>query len=76
MQEKLPWVCIGDFNEILYRFEKQGGHPKPQVQMERFRDALNFCNLNDFGFEGDVFTWRNNNYRVEGYIFVSGWIEL
>ena len=68
LQEKLPWVCIGDFNEILYSFEKQGGLPKPQIQMERFCDALNFCNLNDFGFEGDVFTWRNNNYRVEGYI--------
>jgi hypothetical protein len=37
MQEKLPWVCIGDFNEILYSFEKQGGNPKPQSQMERFR---------------------------------------
>jgi hypothetical protein len=68
LQEKLPWVCMGDFNEILYSFEKQGGLPKPQIQMERFRDALNFCNLNDLGFEGDVFTWRNNNYRVDGFI--------
>jgi endonuclease/exonuclease/phosphatase family metal-dependent hydrolase len=67
-QEKLPWVCIGDFNEILYSFEKQGDAPKPQSQMERFRNALNFCNLNDFDFEGDVFTWRNNKYRVDGYI--------
>jgi exonuclease III len=68
LQEKLLWVCIGDFNEILHSFEKQGGTPKPQIQMERFRDALNFCNLNDLGFEGDVFTWRNNQFRVEGYI--------
>jgi hypothetical protein len=68
MQVKMPWVCIDDFNEILYSFEKQGGNPKPQIQMERFRNALNFCNLNDLGFEGDIFTWRNNNYRVDGYI--------
>ena len=26
LQQKLPWVCIGDFNEILYSFEKQGCH--------------------------------------------------
>jgi hypothetical protein len=67
-QIKLPWFCVRDFNEILYSFEKQGGLPKPQVQMDRFRDALSFCNLNDLGFEGDIFTWRNNNFRVDGYI--------
>jgi hypothetical protein len=27
LQEKLAWVCIADFNEILYSFEKQGGLP-------------------------------------------------
>lgn len=68
LQEQLPWVCLGDFNEILYNHEKQGGIPRPQRYMDAFRDVLNFCNLNDLGFEGDIFTWRNNNYRVDGYI--------
>jgi hypothetical protein len=67
-QSDLPWLCIGDFNEIMFSFEKQGGIPRPQICMDRFRDALNFCNLNDLGFEGDIFTWRNNNFRVDGYI--------
>jgi hypothetical protein len=61
-------MCIGDFNEILYSFEKEGGVPKPQAHMDKFRDVLDFCNLQDLGFEGDMFTWRNNNSRVEGYI--------
>ncbi|KAI5008136.1 hypothetical protein ZWY2020_009184 [Hordeum vulgare] len=68
LQEQLPWLCVGDFNEILYNHEKQGGVPRPQRCLDAFRDALNFCNLNDLGFEGDVFTWRNNNFRVDGYI--------
>jgi hypothetical protein len=67
-QSNLPWMCIGDFNEILYSFEKQGGVPKPQAQMDKFRDALDYSNLQDLGFEGDMFTWRNNNWRAEGYI--------
>ena len=67
-ESTLPWLCIGDFNEILYNFEKQGGGPRAHSQMDCFHEALNFCNLNDLGFEGDVFTWRNNNFRVDGYI--------
>jgi hypothetical protein len=67
-QSDLPWMCVGDFNEILYSFEKQGGATKSQAQMDKFRDALDFCNLQDLGFEGDMFTWRNNSWHVEGYI--------
>jgi hypothetical protein len=52
----------------MYSFEKQGGAPKAQYLMENFRSALDFCNLQDLGFEGDIFTWRNNNFRVDGYI--------
>jgi hypothetical protein len=44
-----------------------------QIQMEHFRNALNFCNLNDLGFEGDVFTRRNTEMMV---ISESALIEL
>ncbi|XP_024318899.1 uncharacterized protein LOC106866892 isoform X2 [Brachypodium distachyon] len=67
-QADLPWVCLGDFNEILFAHEKQGGAPRAQSCLDNFRDVLVFCGLKDLGFEGDVFTWRNNNHRVDGYI--------
>ena len=63
-----PWMCAGDFNEILYNHEKEGGRSRPQSYMDQFREALEACELQDLGFFGDVFTWRNNNHRVEGYI--------
>ena len=66
-RNNLPWMCVGDFNEILYSFEKQGGTTKPQSHMDNFRDTLDYCNLQDLGFEGDMFTWQNNNCRTEGY---------
>ncbi|KAK9984457.1 hypothetical protein SO802_033982 [Lithocarpus litseifolius] len=31
-----PWLCIGDYNEILASEEKDGGHPKPIRQMNNF----------------------------------------
>ena len=36
----LPWVMMGDFNEILYLHEKEVGNPRPQQYMNAFRDAL------------------------------------
>lgn len=39
-QDDLPWLCAGDFNEILFQYEKEGGCARPQVQMDRFREAI------------------------------------
>src|SRR5438034_993295 len=42
-QLSLPWLCAGDFNEILYAHEKKGGLARSQRQMEKFRMALIEC---------------------------------
>ena len=59
----LPWVIFGDFNEILFSHEKEGGNVRPPRYMQAFRDALNDCNLEDIGFTGDMFTWRRGRIR-------------
>jgi len=55
----LPWVCLGDFNEILFAEEKQGWLDQPERQMQGFRDALDDCRLKDLGFNDFPFTWCN-----------------
>jgi exonuclease III len=64
----LPWLCAGDFNEILYDWEKEGGAPRSQSSLDKFRLALEDCELSDLGFKGDAFTWRNNNHEAANYI--------
>ena len=49
-QLKLPWLCAGDFNEVLYKHEKRGGPIRNQKQLENFRMALGDCGLRDLGF--------------------------
>lgn len=63
-----PWLVLGDFNEVLMEEEKEGGPKRSQAFMDRFRAALEDCDLNDLGFEGDPFTWRNNSHSSEFYI--------
>lgn len=63
----LSWLCCGDFNEILFDYEKVGGVPRPESCMEKFRQALEDCELQDIGFVGDAFTWRNHHHVAASY---------
>lgn len=66
----LPWLCAGDFNEILFHHEKEGGVTRSQACLDRFKEALELCGLEDLGFVGDVFTWRNKQYRGGGEDYI------
>uniref|UniRef100_A0A2N9G0A2 Endonuclease/exonuclease/phosphatase domain-containing protein n=1 Tax=Fagus sylvatica TaxID=28930 RepID=A0A2N9G0A2_FAGSY len=54
-----PWVCMGDFNEILDNSERWGWGSRPGWQIEDFRDVVVHFELHDLGFDGQPFTWRN-----------------
>ena len=56
-RSNLPWVCMGDFNEIMYAIEKDGGGVRPDGQMRIFRVAINRCRLRDIGYVGSNYTW-------------------
>ncbi|KAL0457799.1 UNVERIFIED_CONTAM: hypothetical protein Slati_0407100 [Sesamum latifolium] len=53
-----PWLCAGDFNEILSMDEKTGA-PRPHRQIEEFRSCLADCQIMDLGCCGAKFTWCN-----------------
>jgi hypothetical protein len=54
-----PWLCAGDFNEILMDSEKVGGRKRPRFLMENFKNTLDFCGLYELQCTGSVFTWDN-----------------
>ena len=62
-QFQMPWVCLGDFNEILYASEKSGGLERSQQQMDGFRRVVNACGFHDLVFKGPEFTWCNRITR-------------
>ena len=55
----LPWLMLGDFNEVLCGEEKFGGN---QVNLNRaleFKGCLDECNMIVLGFAGPKYTWTN-----------------
>ena len=52
----LPWLCIGDYNEILSNSEKLGGQLRPERQMDRFHEVVDLCEFRDLGYTGARYT--------------------
>lgn len=54
----LPWVVIGDFNDLMFQAEKRGPHKHPPSLLQGFVEALDNCELYDMGMLGYPFTWE------------------
>ena len=59
-QSNTPWLCVGDFNEIIRQDEKVGGGIRPHNQMQLFREVIDQCGFMDLGFVGPKFTWAKH----------------
>ena len=63
----LPWVCIGDFNDLLHNSEKRGGCQHPNWKLKGFRDAVSDPGLVDLSMEGYQYTWEGLGARLTGW---------
>ena len=53
----LPWLTIGDFNELTSWSEREGGSTRPRQQMQNFLNTINFCGFREVDYIGPKFTW-------------------
>ena len=63
----LPWLVIGDFNEIMCDSEKEGGAKRSNAQMLRFKNTVEACGLSEICFNGPLFTWiyqRRDGFQI------------
>ncbi|XP_074266328.1 uncharacterized protein LOC141588804 [Silene latifolia] len=81
-QSQLPWVCLGDFNEVLFSTEMKGGC-RPQWQMNNFRAAVDDCGLKDVPWEGYNFSFDNGQVgeanrqsMIDRALCTKSWREL
>ncbi|KAK9925831.1 hypothetical protein M0R45_023096 [Rubus argutus] len=74
----LPWLCFGDFNEILDHEEKRGGRKKANLKILAFKNVIKGCDLHDLPFKGRRFTWANNGIkeRLDRGLVSSTWKDI
>ncbi|KAH1063902.1 hypothetical protein J1N35_028889 [Gossypium stocksii] len=78
-----PWIVGGDFNEIMFTFEKCGGVQRDPRRIEAFQEVLEECQLFDLGYTGVSYTWERGNLletnireRLDRGLANEGWMNL
>ena len=76
----LPWVCMGDFNEVLHRSEHVGVQERSNAQIAGFREMVDVCGLRDLGYEGRSWTFEKKvaggmhcRVRLDGALASADW---
>ena len=74
-----PWCIGGDFNEILYPYERSSGLC-PMNTMQEFHDFLNYSALVDLPLRGGAFTWSRSGgdavcSRLDRFLVSLEWEE-
>jgi hypothetical protein len=79
----LPWLCVGDFNEITEQSEKSGAVLRRGSQMTQFHEVLEDCHFSDLGYIGSKYTWTNCRQdgsfikeHLDRAVANMGWIQL
>lgn len=54
----LPWLCLGDINEVLCPKEHEGIANRSNAQIQGFRDVVDLCMLLDIGYQGRFWTFE------------------
>ncbi|OMO50989.1 reverse transcriptase [Corchorus capsularis] len=76
-----PWMCAGDFNDILYHHEKEGGNLKAERKIKGFRSMIERSSLIDLNYHGQKFTWINRRdnmlikERIDRALVNLDWME-
>lgn len=55
----LPWLVLGDFNQVISSNEKFGGNGVIWTAFNLMTNCMKNCNLFDFGASGPKYTWWN-----------------
>jgi endonuclease/exonuclease/phosphatase family metal-dependent hydrolase len=58
---KIPMLCLGDMNDLLYDMEKSSPNIN-RSRMHAFSSFIKECGLFDLGYSGPAYTWTNKRF--------------
>ncbi|XP_056688407.1 uncharacterized protein [Spinacia oleracea] len=58
----IPWILVGDFNELLHPLDKCGGNPVTQRQCQRLPRFLTRSNATDIACIQQSYSWKSQSH--------------
>lgn len=78
-----PWLCVGDFNELIRSDEKLGGNRRSHTQMQLFKEEVDAYGFMDLGYSGSKYTWSKHFAngrliweRLDRAFCTNEWLQL
>lgn len=74
----LPWIALGDFNEIISPSEHSRADLSTSTRgMRDFHECLQRCLLSDLQYSGNTFTWSNSTVskKLDRVLCNEDWLE-
>nr|GME05062.1 uncharacterized protein LOC109162272 [Ipomoea batatas]GME15660.1 uncharacterized protein LOC109162272 [Ipomoea batatas] len=79
----MPWVVMGDYNDLMHQGDKRGRHPQPTWLLNGFTEAIADCGLQEFEFSGNQFTWERSRgtpdmveEKLDRIFTTDSWLSL
>ena len=79
----LPWVCLGDSNDLLSSAEKRGNRAHPNWKFNWFCEVVFDAGFVNLGMEGYQFTWERSRgtdawveERLDRVFATTAWCNL
>ena len=74
---ELPWLLVGDFNNVLSDEEKGNGCPVKTYELRDFRKCCYDMGLSDLRSSGVFHTWSNNSIwcKLDRAMVNTKWIQ-
>jgi len=75
LQSSLPWLLLGDFNNVLHAAERVNGVDVSTYEVRDFQDCCMSAGLSDLQSMGCYFTWSNNSVwsKLDRVLVNSQW---
>ncbi|XP_073294463.1 uncharacterized protein [Primulina huaijiensis] len=73
----VPWMLLGDFNNVLSQEEKQGGLQVKNYEIKDFATCVNDNDLSDLNYIGCFYTWLSPNVcsKLDRVLVNNHWVS-
>lgn len=83
MKSNLPWVLVGDFNDMVSEADKKGNNKHPYYLLDGFKKTIEECELIELELTGGKYTWEKSRgtkdwirERIDRAFASAAWWQL